>query len=102
MTQATLILALLLAAGLFAVGLFGVLARRAILFQLLSLEVMLSGPALAFVAAGTWHGDAGGQGMFVFVLVLATAEVALGLSLYLRLRRCVDVLDSDSVSGLRH
>jgi NADH-quinone oxidoreductase subunit K len=102
LTQATLTFALLIAAGLFAVGLFGVLARRAILFQLLSLEVMLSGPALAFVAAGAWHGDPAGQGMFLFVLVLAAAEVALGLALYLRLRRCADVLDSDSVSELRH
>lgn len=102
MTDATLTIALILAAGLFAVGLFGVLARRAILFQLLSLEVMLSGPALAFVAAGARHDDPAGQAMFVFVLVLAAAEVALGLALYLRLRRGADVADSDSVSLLRH
>ena len=102
MTAETLILLLILAAGLFAVGLFGVMARRAILIQLLSLEVMLSGPSLAFIAAGAWHGDPQGQGMFVFVLVLAAAEVALGLALFLRLRRVADAGDSDSVSRLRH
>lgn len=91
-----------IAAGLFAVGLFGVMARRTILFQLLSLEVALSGPALAFIAAGARHGDAAGQGMFVLILVLAAAEVALGLALYLRLVRRSGSTDSDQISGLRH
>ncbi|MBN2629627.1 MAG: NADH-quinone oxidoreductase subunit NuoK [Rhodobacteraceae bacterium] len=102
MTDTFLIGMLVLAAGLFAVGLFGVLARRAVLFQLLSLEVMLSGPSLAFVAAGARHGDPAGQGMFVLVLILAAAEVALGLALYLRMARTADVTDSDSIRDLRH
>ncbi|MGY6410686.1 MAG: NADH-quinone oxidoreductase subunit NuoK [Alkalilacustris sp.] len=92
---------LVLAAGLFAVGLFGLMIRRGILFQIIALEIMLTGPALAFVAAGAHHGDPGGQGMFVFVLVLAASEVALGLALYLRLGRTADVSDSDTVNLLR-
>ena len=92
--------ALLIAAALFALGLFGVLARRGILFQLIALEVMLSGPALAFVAAGAHHGDPGGQAMFVLVLTLAAAEVAIGLALYLRIRRVFGDDDSDAVSEL--
>ena len=92
---------LVLATGLFAVGLFGLMIRRGVLFQIIALEVMLTGPALAFVAAGAHHGDAGGQGMFVFVLVLAASEVALGLALYLRLGRVADVSDSDTVNLLR-
>jgi NADH-quinone oxidoreductase subunit K len=91
---------LLLSAALFALGLFGVLARRGILFQLVSVEIMLSGPALAFIAAGAHHGDAGGQGMFVLVLALAASEVALGLALYLRIRRAFSDDDSDAVSAL--
>ena len=51
----------------------GVLARRGILFQLVALEVALSGPALAFVAAGAYHADPQGQGMFILVLTLAAA-----------------------------
>jgi NADH-quinone oxidoreductase subunit K len=97
-----LVASLALATGLFAVGLFGLMVRRGILMQIIALEVMLTGPALAFVAAGAHHGDPGGQGMFVFVLVLAAAEVALGLALYLRLGRVADTADSDSVRALRH
>lgn len=92
---------LALSVALTAVGLFGLLARRTILFQLLSLEVMLTGPALAFIAAGAHHGVADGQAMFVLVLVIAAAEVAVGLALYLRLRRGTGSSDSDAISGLK-
>lgn len=102
MTEAAFLSLLALSVALFAVGTFGVLARRSILIQLLSLELALSGPALAFIAAGARHGQAAGQGMFVLILVLAAAEVALGLALYMRLRRTADVTDSDSIRGLRH
>lgn len=93
--------ALVLAAALFATGLFGLVARRGVLFQIVALEIMLTGPALAFVAAGAQHGDPGGQGMFVLVLVLAASEVALGLALYLRLSRHADTADSDTIRELR-
>lgn len=76
-----------ISAGLFAVGLFGVLARRTILMQLISLEIMLAGPALAFVAVGAHHGMVEGTAMFLLVLAMAATEVALGLAIYLRLRR---------------
>ena len=101
MTEAGLAALLLVAAGLFAVGLFGVLARRDIMFQLIALEVALCGPALAFIAVGAFHGDAAGQGMFVLTLTLAAAEVPIGLALLLRIRRMAGTGNSDAVSGLK-
>lgn len=101
MSAAGLHAALAISAGLFLTGLFGVLARRAILVQLLSLEIMLAGPALAFVAAGAHHGVVEGTAMFLLVLCLAAAEVALGLALYLRLRRQGTDGDADAASRLR-
>ncbi len=92
---------LIVAAGLFAAGVFGVLARRGILFQLIALEVALSGPALAFIAAGAYHADAGGQGMFILTLTLAAAEVAVGLALLLRIRRAEGSDDSDAIARLK-
>jgi NADH-quinone oxidoreductase subunit K len=104
-TAQALHLLLTVSAALFATGLFGLLVRRGILFQLVSIEVMLSGPALAFIAAGAWRGEATGQGMYVLILALAAAEAGLGLGLYLRLRRTVATADSagdsDAVSELR-
>ncbi|MCP9627347.1 NADH-quinone oxidoreductase subunit NuoK [Rhodopseudomonas palustris] len=101
MTGSDLMGLMILAAGLFAIGVFGVLARRGILFQLVALEVALSGPALAFVAAGAYHADPQGQGMFILVLTLAAAEVAVGLALLLRIRRIAGSDDSDAISGLK-
>jgi NADH-quinone oxidoreductase subunit K len=98
-TGLTFVLAI--SAGLFSVGLFGVLARRTILMQLISLEIMLAGPALAFVAAGAHHGTVQGTAMFLVVLALAAAEVALGLAIYLHLRRHDSRGDSDAARRLR-
>jgi len=89
-----------LSAGLFAVGLFGVLARRTILMQLISLEIMLAGPALAFVAVGAHHGMVEGTAMFLLVLAMAAAEVALGLAIFLQLRRFRGG-DADAADSLR-
>jgi NADH-quinone oxidoreductase subunit K len=93
--------ALLLAAVLFAVGLAGLLARRNVIFMLLSIEIMLNAAGLGFVAAGARWGEADGQVMFLFILAMAAAEVAVGLGLVLRLRRHFGTLDTDSVRELR-
>jgi NADH-quinone oxidoreductase subunit K len=92
---------LLVAGGLFAIGLVGVLVRRNLLFQLLSIEIMLNAAGMAFVIAGARWGEADGQVMFIFILVMAAAEVAVGLALLLRLSRRVGNLDGDAVSTMR-
>ncbi len=78
---------LLLAGILFALGAFGVLIRRNILFILLSLEIMLNAAGLAFIVAGTRWGQADGQVMFIFILAMAAAEVAVGLALVLQMHK---------------
>lgn len=92
---------LLLAAVLFVIGLAGLLARRNVLFMLLSLEVMLNAAGLAFVVAGARWRQADGQVMFLFVLAMAAAEVAVGLALLLRLRQQLGGLDGDAASSMR-
>ena len=92
---------LLIAAGLFAIGLIGVLVRRNLLFQLLSIEIMLNAAGMAFVIAGARWGEADGQVLFIFVLVMAAAEVAVGLALLLRVSHRVRNLDGDAVSAMR-
>jgi len=92
---------LLVAAALFTIGLLGVLIRRNLVFQLLSIEIMLNAAGLAFVIAGARWGEADGQVLFIFILVMAAAEVAVGLALLLRLARRVRDLDGDAVSTMR-
>jgi NADH-quinone oxidoreductase subunit K len=92
---------LLLAGVLFALGLFGVLARRNIIFILLSIEVMLNAAGLAFVVAGAKWGQADGQVMFIFILAMAAAEVSVGLALMLRMYHMLKTLDADEASRMR-
>ncbi len=92
---------LLLAAILFALGLAGLLARRNVIFILLSIEIMLNAAGLAFVSAGSLWGQADGQVMFLFVLATAAAEVSVGLALVLRIYGRQKTLDADSASDMR-
>jgi NADH-quinone oxidoreductase subunit K len=92
--------ALLLAATLFALGLAGVLARRNLLFMLMSIEVMLNAAGLAFIIAGARWGQPDGQVMFLFILTMAAAEVAVGLALALQLYHHFHTLDVDQASEM--
>ncbi len=92
----------LITAGLlFSLGLLGVLARRNVIFILMSIEVMLNAAGLAFVVAGSRWGQADGQVMFLFVLSMAAAEVAVGLALVIQFYHRVRTLDADAASRLR-
>ena len=93
--------ALVLAAVLFALGLFGVLVRRNIVFILLSIEIMLNAAGLAFVAAGAKWSAADGQVMFIFILAMAAAEVSVGLALALQVHHKLKTLDTDSANRMR-
>jgi len=90
-----------LSLGLFLLGLLGLLARRSLVFVLMSIEIMLNAAGLLFIAAGMRWGSADGQIMFILVLNLAGAELALGLILLLRLRGRLTTLDGDSATLLR-
>jgi NADH-quinone oxidoreductase subunit K len=78
-----------LAALLFAVGVYGVLARRNAILVLMSVELMLNAVNLNLVLFDTWLADTvhTGQVLALFVIVIAAAEVGLGLAIVLLLFR---------------
>jgi NADH-quinone oxidoreductase subunit K len=92
---------LIIAGVLFILGAAGVMARRNILFVLMSIEVMLNASGLAFVVAGARWGRPDGQVMFIFILAMAAAEVALGLALVIQLYHHFKGLDSGRARSLR-
>ena len=75
--------------------------RRNLIFILMSIEIMLNGAGVAFVAAGSRWGQADGQIMFLFILTMAASEVAVGLALVLRLYHRRNNLDADAISEMR-
>ena len=91
----------LLAMLLFALGLVGLLARRNLVFMLMSLEIMLNAAALAFVIAATRWGQADGQVLYILILTLAAAEVSVGLALILQLHYRLQSVDADAADRLR-
>jgi NADH-quinone oxidoreductase subunit K len=93
--------ALILAGILFALGLAGLLMRRNLIFILMSIEIMLNGTGVAFVAAGSRWGQPDGQIMFLFILAMAAAEVSVGLALVLRLYHLHHSLDADAANEMR-
>lgn len=101
MAAASLNHGLLLAAGLFTIGLVGLLVRRNLIFVIMSIEIMLNAAGLAFVVAGARWQQADGQVMFLFVLAVAAAEVAVGLALVLLIQRRLRTVDSDAASSMR-
>ncbi len=75
--------------------------RRNLIFILMSVEIMLNGAGVAFVAAGSRWGQPDGQIMFLFILAMAASEVAVGLALVLRLYHRYQNLDADAISDMR-
>jgi NADH-quinone oxidoreductase subunit K len=93
--------ALILSGVLMLIGTVGVLARRNLVFVLMSLEIILSSVGIAFVAAASkWH-QPDGQVVVIFILVVAAAEVGVGLSLVLSIFRKWKTVDSDEVSSMK-
>ena len=94
---------LVLAAGLFSLGLYGVLARRNAVLVLMAIELMLNAVNLNLVAFVRYvvAGDAVGQVLVVFIITIAAAEVGLALAIILRLYRNWNTVNLDRISTLQ-
>jgi len=93
---------LILAAFLFCVGVYGVLARKSAVLVLMSIELMLNAVNLNLVAFSNRVGDVGGQVFALFVITIAAAEVGVGLAIVLliyRNRVSVELDEIDSMKG---
>jgi len=88
--------AVLLSLLLFALGTLGVFLRRNVITVLMSIELMLNGANLAFVAFSRSAGTLDGQVLVFFVMVVAAAEAAVGLAIVIALHRHKDSLDVDA------
>jgi NADH-quinone oxidoreductase subunit K len=92
---------LALAAGLFSIGLVGVLVRRNIIVMFMCIELMLNSVNITLVTFSRIHGNLDGQVMTFFVIVVAAAEVTVGLALIVNLFKLKASTDADSVDALR-
>lgn len=88
---------LVLAAALFALGLYGVLSQQSIVMIMMGLELMLN--AVLVSAAAFWHfvapGSASGQVIVVVAVVAMSVEMAMGFAVVTAIFRSrqVDMVD---------
>ena len=93
---------LLLAAGLFAIGLYGALSQQSIVMIMMGLELMLNGVIVA--AAAFWHYAAPASSTQVIVVVAVVAmavEMAVGFAVTTALYRARSVALTDAAAELR-
>jgi NADH-quinone oxidoreductase subunit K len=93
---------LLVASILFAIGVYGVLARRNAVLVLMGVELMLNAVNLNFVAFDAQLRDVlhGGQTFALFVIVIAAAEIGLALAIVLLVFRTHGHIDVDDLREL--
>ncbi|GIL13376.1 MAG: NADH-quinone oxidoreductase subunit NuoK [Chloroflexi bacterium] len=91
---------LLVAAGLFCLGAYGVLSRRNAIAVLMGIELMLNAVNINLVAFWRYLSplNMAGQAFTAFIFVIAAAEAAVGLAIIIsvyRSRQSVIVEDVD-------
>ena len=96
---------LLLAAAVFAIGLFGVLTRRNAVGILLGIELMLNAVNINLVAFARYGpapaGALGGWVLTLFVIAITVTEVAVGLAIVIVIFRVRRTVEADHLDLLR-
>jgi NADH-quinone oxidoreductase subunit K len=89
---------LLLGALLFAIGLYGILARRNAITVLMAIELLLNAVTVNLIAFGSLLRDQYnvGQVFTLFVITIAAAETGLGLAIVLMIFRQRGTADIDA------
>jgi NADH:ubiquinone oxidoreductase subunit K len=94
-------LILFFSAGLFSVGVYGVLARRNAVLVLMSIELMLNAVNVNLVAFSQLWKDLTGQVFALFVIAVAAAEVGIGLALVILIYRNRETININEVNLLK-
>lgn len=92
---------LLLAAVLFCIGVFGVIARRNAVMVLMSIELILNAVNLNLIAFALQNNNIDGHVFALFVIGIAAAEVGVGLAMVLMIFRNRKSIALDELSEMK-
>jgi NADH-quinone oxidoreductase subunit K len=94
---------LILAAALFSLGLYGVLARKNAIAILMGVELMLNAVNINLVAFWRYLNpeNVSGQAFAVMVFAVAAAEVAVGLALVISIYRRRKTVAADEINLMK-
>ncbi len=103
---------LIVAAILFAIGLYGALARSNVIAVLMSIEIMFNAVNLTVVAFARYVAPLAlreeigsvltGQVFAIFIITVAAAEIALGLGIVFAMYRNTESVTLTEANRLRH
>ncbi|MDX1989878.1 MAG: NADH-quinone oxidoreductase subunit NuoK [Candidatus Obscuribacter sp.] len=101
--QAPLLRYLILAALLFAMGVYGMCRQRNAVRVLMSIELMLNAVNINLIAFSKYvdPGQLKGQLFAIFILTVAAAEAAVGLAIVLSLYRNTSTVDMERFNLLK-
>lgn len=94
---------LMLAAGLFSIGLFGALTRRSVVIMVMCIELMFNAVNLNFVAFAYFSGlpQVRGQVFAVFIMVVSAAEMGLAMAIAILLYRNKATVEVNKINLLK-
>ena len=95
---------LILAAILFALGLFGMLRRRSLIGMLIAIELMLNAAGINFMAFNLFLAPDPrvGQIFTLFIMGIAAAEAAIALAIIVAVYNRFKAIDIEHASRLEH
>lgn len=94
---------LILAAILFCIGLFGVLARKNAIGMLMGVELMLNAVNINLIAFWRYlySSSPAAEAFVIMIIAAAAAEVAVGLAIIISVYRRKDTVVAEEVSELK-
>ncbi len=92
---------LILAAILFAIGIFGVIRRKNLLMLFFATEIMLNAVNIALAAISYFTHDLTGQIFAFFIIAIAASEVAIGLGFLILMYKRMGSLDLDNLQIMK-
>ena len=92
---------LILAAALFCIGVYGVIARRNAVMVLMSIELILNAVNLNLIAFAMMNDNVDGQVFALYVIAIAAAEVGVGLAMVLMIYRNRRSIGLDELSEMK-
>ena len=94
---------LVIAALLFAMGVYGLVTRRTLIGMLIAAELILAGASINFMAFNrfTAPDPLVGQIFTLFIMAIAAAEAAIGLSIVVAIYRNYKSIDAEDLVELK-
>ena len=95
---------LFIGAALFFLGVYGFLARKNLITMLISLELLLNGVNINFIAFNKYLYPDQLEGIFftLFIIAIAAAEASVAIAIIINLYRKFKTIDAEKIDAMKY